>query len=72
MIITRLNLMTGTLLVVIGRDGVPRSRSFPDAESAILYHQEVEAALVAGGWLLEEIIAPDQSHPAASWPATVH
>ena len=72
LIISRLNLTTCTLLVVIGRDGATRSRSFPDVESAILYHQQLESALVAGGWLLEEVIAPEQPHPAAMWPATLH
>jgi hypothetical protein len=71
-IISRLHLTTYTLLVVIGRDGATRSRSFPDVESAILYHQQLESALVAGGWLLEEIVAPEQSAPAAMWPATLH
>jgi hypothetical protein len=60
------------LLVVIGRDGATRSRSFPDVESAILYHQQLESALVAGGWLLEEIVAPEGPDPAAMWPATLH
>ena len=71
-IISRLSLTTCTLLVVIGRDGATRSRSFPDVESAILYHQRLESALVAGGWLLEEVIAPEQPDPAAMWPATLH
>jgi hypothetical protein len=71
-IISRLHLTTYTLLVVIGRDGATRSRSFPDVESAILYHQQLESALIAGGWLLEEIVAPEQSGPAAMWPATLH
>jgi len=57
---------------VIGRDGATRSRSFPDVESAILYHQQLESALVAGGWLLEEIVAPEKPDPAAMWPATRH
>jgi hypothetical protein len=72
LIISRLSLTTCTLLVVIGRDGATRSRSFPDVEGAILYHQQLESALVAGGWLLEEVIAPEQPHPAAMWPATLH
>jgi hypothetical protein len=71
-IISRLSLTTYTLLVVIGRDGASRSRSFPDVESAILYHQQLESALVAGGWLLEDVVAPEQSHPAAMSPATLH
>jgi hypothetical protein len=71
-IISRLSLTTCTLLVVIGPDGTTRSRSFPDVESAILWHQRLEAALVAGGWLLEEIVAPEQTDPAAMWPATLH
>ena len=71
-IISRLSLTTCTLLVVIGRDGATRSRSFPDVESAILYHQRLESALVAGGWLLEEVVAPEQADPAAMWPATLH
>jgi hypothetical protein len=72
LIISRLSLTTCTLLVVIGRDGATRSRSFPDVESAILYHQQLESALVAGGWLLEEIVAPEGPDPAAMWPATLH
>jgi hypothetical protein len=72
LIISRLSLTTCTLLVVIGRDGATRSRSFPDVESAILYHQRLESALVAGGWLLEEVVAPEQPDPAAMWPATLH
>jgi hypothetical protein len=72
-IITRLSLATGTLLVVIGRDGATRYRSFPAIEDAIGYHQQLESALVAGGWLLEEIVAPDQPGAAnAVWPATFH
>lgn len=71
-IISRLSLTTCTFLVVIGRDGATRSRSFPDVESAILYHQRLESALVAGGWLLEEVVAPEQPDPAAMWPATLH
>jgi hypothetical protein len=71
-IISRLSLTTCTLLVVIGRDGATRSRSFPDVESAILYHQRLESALVAGGWLLEEVVAPEEPDPAAMWPATLH
>jgi hypothetical protein len=70
-IITRLSFTTGTLLLVIGRDGETRSRSFPATESAIAYHQQLESALIAGGWLLEEIVAPDQPS-AAVWSATVH
>jgi hypothetical protein len=72
LIISRLTLTTCTLLVVIGRDGATRSRSFPDVESAILYSQQLESALVAGGWLLEEIVAPEGPDPAAMWPATLH
>jgi hypothetical protein len=72
LIISRLSLTTCTLLVVIGRDGATRSRSFPDVESAILYHQQIESALVAGGWLLEEVVAPEQPDPAAVWPAPLH
>jgi hypothetical protein len=71
-IISRLTLTTCTLLVVIGRDGATRSRSFPDVESAIVCHQRLESALVAGGWLLEEVVAPEQPDPAAIWPATLH
>jgi len=71
-IISRLSLTTCTLLVVIGRDGATRSRSFPDVESAILFHQHLESALVAGGWLLEEVVAPEQADPATMWPATLH
>jgi hypothetical protein len=71
-IISRLTITTCTLLVVIGRDGATRSRSFPDAESAIFCHQRLESALVAGGWLLEEVVAPEQPDPAAMWPATLH
>jgi hypothetical protein len=71
-IISRLSLTTCTLLVVIGRDGATRSRSFPDVESAIVYHQQLESALVAGGWRLEEVVAPEQPHPAAIWPAILH
>jgi hypothetical protein len=71
-IITRLSFPTCTLLVVIGPDGATRSRSFPDIESAILYHQQLESALVAGGWQLEEIVAPEQPRAAAVWSATLH
>jgi hypothetical protein len=71
-IISRLSLTTCTLLVVIGRDGATRSRSFPDVESAILCHQRLESTLVAGGWLLEEVIAPEQPDPVAMWSATLH
>ena len=71
-IITRLTFTTSTLLVVIGRDGATRSRSFPDVESAILSHQQLESALVAGGWLLEEIVAPDEPSATTVWPATFH
>jgi hypothetical protein len=71
-IISRLSLTTCTLLVVIGRDGATRSRSFPDVESAILYHQRLESAMVAGGLLLEEVVSPEQPDPAAMWPATLH
>ena len=71
-IITRLTFTNSTLLVVIGRDGATRSRSFPDVESAMRSHQQLESALVAGGWLLEEVIAPDQPSAAAVWPATFH
>ena len=49
-IITRLSLPTSTLLVVIGCDGAPRSRSFPSLEAAMAYHLQLESALVAGGW----------------------
>ena len=70
--ITRLSFTDGTLLLVIGRDGATRSRAFPTMESAFVYHQQLESALVAGGWLLEEIAAPDQSSAAAVWPATFH
>ena len=71
-IITRLTFTTGTLLLVIGRDGATRSRSFPAVEDAIAYHRQLESALVAGGWLLEEIVAPDQPSAAAVRPATFH
>jgi hypothetical protein len=71
-IITRLTFTTGTLLLVIGRDGATRFRSFPAMEDAIAYHQQLESALVAGGWLLEKIVAPDQPSAAAVWPATLH
>jgi hypothetical protein len=71
-IISRLSLTSCTLLVVIGRDGATRSRSFPDVEGAIVYHQRLESALVASGWLLEEVVAPEQPDPAAMWPATLH
>jgi hypothetical protein len=70
-ILTRLSFSTCTLLVVIGRDGA-RSSAFPDVESAILSHQQLESALVAGGWLLEEVVAPEKPDPAAMWPATRH
>ena len=71
-IITRLSLPTSTLLVLIGCDGAPRSRSFPSLEDAMLYHLQLESALVARGWRLEEIVAPEQSSPAPAWPATIH
>jgi hypothetical protein len=71
-IISRLSLTTCTLLVVIGRDGATRSRSFPDIESATVFHQHLESALLAGGWLLEEVVAPEEPDPAARWPATLH
>ena len=71
-IISRLSLTTSTLLVVIGRDGATRSWSFPAIEEAIVYHQQLESALVAGGWRLEEVIAPEQSSPAALWGGTLH
>jgi len=71
-IITRLSVTTGTLLLVIDRDGATRSRSFPTIEDAIFYHQQLESALVAGGWLLEEIVAPEQPGAAAVYPATFH
>ena len=72
LIISRLSLATCTLLVVIGRDGATRSRSFPDVESAIVYHQQLESALVAGGWLLEEIVAPERPDAPTVCSATLH
>jgi hypothetical protein len=72
-IITRLSSTSGTLLLVIGPDGATRSRSFPAIETAILYHQQLESALIAGGWFLEEIMAPpDQPGAAGMSPATIH
>jgi hypothetical protein len=71
-IISRLSGTSGTLLLVIGRDGATRSRSFPAIEDAICYHQQLESALIAGGWSLEEIVAPDQPSATAVWPATLH
>ena len=71
-IITRQSLPTGTLLVMIGPDGVPRSRSFPAIEDAMVYHLQLESALVASGWLLQEIVAPEQPIATAVSPATVH
>jgi hypothetical protein len=48
-------------LLVIGRDGVTRSRSFASLEEALAHQQLLESALVAAGWVLEEVLSPDSS-----------
>jgi hypothetical protein len=68
-IITRHTFTHCTMLAVIGRDGATRSRSFPAIESAILYRQQLESALAAGGWFLEEVVAPEQPCPIVPVPA---
>jgi len=68
-VITRHKFANCTMLVVIGRDGATRSRSFPAVECAIVYHQQIESALVAGGWLLDEVVAPENPRPAVRSPA---
>ena len=38
----------------------------------MVYHLQLESALVASGWLLQEIVAPEQPIATAVSPATVH
>ncbi len=71
-IITRLSLPTGTLLVVIGPNGVPRSRSFPAIGDAMVYHLQLESALVAGGWPFRRSSRLSNRLPPPVSPATVH
>jgi hypothetical protein len=50
-------------LLVIAQDGATRSRSFTCIEDAIAYQRQLESALVAAGWKLEELFVAHLSQP---------
>jgi hypothetical protein len=55
-----------TQLLVVGRDGAARSRSFTSVEDAVAYQQQFESALISAGWVLEELLVSDLAHPPSS------
>lgn len=49
-------------LLVVAQDGATRSRSFTYIDDAIAYQRQLESALVAAGWKLEELFVSHLSH----------
>jgi hypothetical protein len=64
LVFTRHKFVGSTVLVVVGPDGVTRSKSFGDVEDAIVYQQQFESALTSAGWILEAMTSPGQPTPA--------
>jgi hypothetical protein len=58
-VVSRHQYSGGIQLLVIGRDGATRSRSFTCIEDAVSYQQQFESALISAGWMLEELLVSD-------------